>query len=218
MRRQVTIAAVRAVRSVRRSVSAFGRSSGLALLVLALPTLSGDLTASNWLLESYPDVYLYAAAVEGGVHAFDLQTGASIWHYDSELALSGGPGAYALPNWEYVIHEPLSVELVGNRDWIIIDQRGTGRSSLVSDAAALAKRVAEIEDDREFLRRAKKESPGVKVILYAGDLKAFEDTVLRIWNMGFATVDRFVGYLALGAAIVDRQHMVARGLLEEDRL
>lgn len=29
-----------------------------------------------------------------------------------------------------------------------------------------------------------------------------EDTVMRIWHMGFATVDRFVGYLLLGAAIV----------------
>ncbi len=29
-----------------------------------------------------------------------------------------------------------------------------------------------------------------------------EDTVLRIWHMGFATMDRFLGYLLLGAAIV----------------
>lgn len=36
---------------------------------------------------------VYAAAVEGGVRAFDLQTGKSVWHYDSELPLSGGPGA-----------------------------------------------------------------------------------------------------------------------------
>jgi len=28
------------------------------------------------------------------------------------------------------------------------------------------------------------------------------DSVLRVWNMGFATIDRFVGYLLLGAAIV----------------
>lgn len=28
------------------------------------------------------------------------------------------------------------------------------------------------------------------------------DTLLRVWTMGFATVDRFVGYLLLGAAIV----------------
>ncbi len=39
------------------------------------------------------DGRVYAAAVEGGVRAFDLQTGATIWHYKSELALSGGPGA-----------------------------------------------------------------------------------------------------------------------------
>ncbi|WP_460761888.1 outer membrane protein assembly factor BamB [Lysobacter fragariae] len=39
------------------------------------------------------DGRVYAAALEGGVHAFDLQTGASIWHYKSELRLSGGPGA-----------------------------------------------------------------------------------------------------------------------------
>lgn len=36
---------------------------------------------------------VYAAAVEGGVRAFDLRTGKSLWHYDSELPLSGGPGA-----------------------------------------------------------------------------------------------------------------------------
>ena len=38
------------------------------------------------------DGRVYAAAVRGGVHAFDLKTGASIWHYESNLALSGGPG------------------------------------------------------------------------------------------------------------------------------
>ena len=38
------------------------------------------------------DGRVYAAAVRGGVHAFDLKTGASIWHYDSKLPLSGGPG------------------------------------------------------------------------------------------------------------------------------
>jgi outer membrane protein assembly factor BamB len=39
------------------------------------------------------DGRVYAAAVEGGVRAFDLQTGASVWHYPSKLRLSGGPGA-----------------------------------------------------------------------------------------------------------------------------
>ena len=39
------------------------------------------------------DGRVYAAAVEGGVHAFDLQTGAKVWTYDSDLALAGGPGA-----------------------------------------------------------------------------------------------------------------------------
>jgi outer membrane protein assembly factor BamB len=38
------------------------------------------------------DGRVYAAAVEGGVQAFDLQTGAKVWSYDSDLALSGGPG------------------------------------------------------------------------------------------------------------------------------
>jgi outer membrane protein assembly factor BamB len=36
---------------------------------------------------------VYAAAVEGGVRAFDLQSGAVAWTYPSELPLSGGPGA-----------------------------------------------------------------------------------------------------------------------------
>lgn len=38
------------------------------------------------------DGRVYAAAIEGGVRAFDLQTGKSIWSYDSKLRLSGGPG------------------------------------------------------------------------------------------------------------------------------
>lgn len=39
------------------------------------------------------DGRVYAAAVDGGVRAFDLQSGASLWHYRSDLRLSGGPGA-----------------------------------------------------------------------------------------------------------------------------
>lgn len=39
------------------------------------------------------DGRVYAAAVEGGVRAFDLQTGATVWTYGSKLPLSGGPGA-----------------------------------------------------------------------------------------------------------------------------
>ena len=39
------------------------------------------------------DGHVYAAAIKGGVRAFDLQTGAPLWHFDSDLPLSGGPGA-----------------------------------------------------------------------------------------------------------------------------
>jgi outer membrane protein assembly factor BamB len=39
------------------------------------------------------DGRVYAAAVEGGVRAFDLQSGKPVWHYESKLRLSGGPGA-----------------------------------------------------------------------------------------------------------------------------
>ena len=39
------------------------------------------------------DGRVYAAAVRGGVYAFDLQTGKTVWHYESKLSLSGGPGA-----------------------------------------------------------------------------------------------------------------------------
>jgi len=39
------------------------------------------------------DGHVYAAAIKGGVHAFDLQTGKPVWHYESKLLLSGGPGA-----------------------------------------------------------------------------------------------------------------------------
>lgn len=41
------------------------------------------------------DGRVYAAAIEGGVHALDLQTGKPIWSYDSKLRLSGGPGTGA---------------------------------------------------------------------------------------------------------------------------
>jgi outer membrane protein assembly factor BamB len=36
---------------------------------------------------------VYAAAVEGGVRAFDLQTGQLVWKYESKRSLTGGPGA-----------------------------------------------------------------------------------------------------------------------------
>ena len=39
------------------------------------------------------DGRVYAAAVDGGVRAFDLHTGAQAWAYPSKLRLSGGPGA-----------------------------------------------------------------------------------------------------------------------------
>ena len=38
------------------------------------------------------DGRVYAAAVEGGVRALDLQTGKQVWRYESKLRLSGGPG------------------------------------------------------------------------------------------------------------------------------
>ena len=39
------------------------------------------------------DGRVYAAAVEGGVSAFDLRTGQSVWRYASKLQITGGPGA-----------------------------------------------------------------------------------------------------------------------------
>ncbi len=39
------------------------------------------------------DGRVYAAAVKGGVRAFDLQTGKSVWEYKSDARISGGPGA-----------------------------------------------------------------------------------------------------------------------------
>lgn len=39
------------------------------------------------------DGRVYAAAVDGGVSAFDLNNGSQLWHYASDLRLSGGPGA-----------------------------------------------------------------------------------------------------------------------------
>lgn len=42
---------------------------------------------------SIVDGRVYAAALEGGVSALDLQSGQRLWHYKSDLRLSGGPGA-----------------------------------------------------------------------------------------------------------------------------
>ena len=39
------------------------------------------------------DGRVYAAAIKGGVRAFDLRTGKPVWQYESEARLSGGPGA-----------------------------------------------------------------------------------------------------------------------------
>lgn len=38
------------------------------------------------------DGRVYAAALKGGVHAFDLHSGARLWSHPSKLELSGGPG------------------------------------------------------------------------------------------------------------------------------
>jgi outer membrane protein assembly factor BamB len=42
---------------------------------------------------SVADGRVYVAAVEGGVRALDLQSGALAWRYESDARLSGGPGA-----------------------------------------------------------------------------------------------------------------------------
>src|SRR5690606_18601804 len=39
---------------------------------------------------------------------------------------------------------------------------------------------------------------------------AFRDTVLHIWNMGFAALDNFLGYIVLGAVIVVPIFLVMR--------
>ncbi len=39
------------------------------------------------------DGRVYAAAIKGGVRAFDLQSGKPLWQYESDARLSGGPGA-----------------------------------------------------------------------------------------------------------------------------
>lgn len=39
------------------------------------------------------DGVVYAASVAGGVRAFDLQSGRSLWRHESDLRLAGGPGA-----------------------------------------------------------------------------------------------------------------------------
>lgn len=47
-------------------------------------------------LNQGPAVYdgrVFAAAVKGGVTAFDIQSGKETWHYKSDAKISGGPGA-----------------------------------------------------------------------------------------------------------------------------
>lgn len=39
-----------------------------------IPTISGSMTASNWLLEDHPDVYLYAVAYEAAKHLRDAES------------------------------------------------------------------------------------------------------------------------------------------------
>ncbi|MBB6599253.1 outer membrane protein assembly factor BamB [Luteimonas sp. MC1825] len=36
---------------------------------------------------------VFASSIKGGVRAFDLQSGAQVWHHASDLRLTGGPGA-----------------------------------------------------------------------------------------------------------------------------
>ena len=85
----------------------FGGKSGDELKPVELTGITPSLTVSKlWTAKAgagegrlgarqkpaIADGRVYAAAVEGGVRAFDLQTGNSVWHYESELPLSGGPG------------------------------------------------------------------------------------------------------------------------------
>lgn len=41
-------------------------------------------------------------------------------------------------------------------------------------------------------------------------VEAVRNSVMRIWTMGFATVDRFLGYMLLGAAIVVPAFIILR--------
>ncbi len=56
----------------------------------------------------------------------------------------------------------------------------------------------------------------VGVIMAALDLTVldvfdgFRDFVVRVWNMGFAAIERFLGYFLLGAAIVVPVFVVLR--------
>lgn len=43
-----------------------------------LPTLTRGPSASNWLLENYPDVYLYAVTLEAAKHLRDVETATAV--------------------------------------------------------------------------------------------------------------------------------------------
>ncbi len=52
----------------------------------------GDKDLGIGLRPAIVDGHVYALAVDGGVSAFDLKTGQSLWQYPSKLPLTGGPG------------------------------------------------------------------------------------------------------------------------------
>lgn len=54
----------------------------------ALPSLTSSMTASNWLLQRYPDLYLYAAASEAAKQARDVE-GAQAFEALRAQALAG---------------------------------------------------------------------------------------------------------------------------------
>lgn len=43
-------------------------------------------------------------------------------------------------------------------------------------------------------------------------LYGLEETVVRLWNMGFAAIEQFTGYILLGAAIVVPAFLILRVL------
>ncbi len=53
----------------------------------------GDDSAGLVQSPAVADGHVYAAAVSGGVRAYDLATGKQLWAYDSKARISGGPGA-----------------------------------------------------------------------------------------------------------------------------
>ena len=61
-----------------------------------IPSLTTGLTSTNWLLEAYPDVYLYSVAYEAARHARDTETAAVMKQLERECIMDARTNDYRI--------------------------------------------------------------------------------------------------------------------------